>query len=276
MPSPDPDDPPLPVLSKPLPQRIIGFVRTSFARPDLFEREYLRIALLNNLPWFRDRMWQYNAKRAAREFDVEQLEDLPPRFIYYPLHITPESSINTPAPYFVDQFRAIDAIRFAIPNDHILVVKEHPLALSTRSVRFLRALRRRAGVVVAHYSTSSRALIERASVTISVTGTATLEAFLLGRPALTLGSSYISGYLGGVCPIDQLGERLKDCIRQKISDEDVVKVIAEIMSVKYDFVQRDPNYPGQPTLRRRNLERYVAAIKDHIARDTSPTQSPVE
>ena len=50
---------------------------------------------------------------------------LPKRFIYYPLQVTPEASINTPAPYYVDQMRAIDALRLAMPPDCALVVKEH-------------------------------------------------------------------------------------------------------------------------------------------------------
>src|SRR5262249_19659729 len=154
---------------------------------------------------------------------------LPSRFVYYPLQMTPESSINTPAPYFVDQTRAIDAIRFAMPNDHMLVVKEHPAAIatSTRPRSFMQALRRRAGVTVVDYRTDGGTLIDRAALTVSVTGTSTLEAFLLGRPALTLGPSLIATYIGGVAPLGSLPTRISDAIGSRPDDDAIVHAIAE-------------------------------------------------
>jgi hypothetical protein len=240
------------------------------ARPDLFEVDTLRTGFLNNLPWLRDMWWRRRILAAAREFDVDRLDNLPPRFIYYPLQTTPESSINTPAPYFVDQLRAIDAIRYALPNDHLLVVKEHPVGgIPVRPVSFMRTVRRRAGVVVAHYRMDSRALVERAACTVSVTGTATLEAFLLGKPSVSLGSNIISSYLGGPCPIETLSARLREAIAQPPSDKRVAEALAELLSVRYDCQFWPPGWPGEPVLRRRNIERFLEALLDHIRRNVS-------
>jgi hypothetical protein len=272
----DQDDEILGSAGRPLPARAIDFVRRSVTRPDLFEVEHLRTSVLNNLPWFRDTMWRLNRKRSETEFDITQPEDLPKHFIYYPLQVTPESSINTPAPYFVDQLRAIDAIRFAMPNDHLLLIKEHPSAILTRPPSFVRSLRRRAGVAVAHFRTDSRALIERAALTISVTGTATLEAFLLGRPALTLGPAFIAPYLGGVCGVDELRARIHQAVDHAPGDDKVVQAVAEIFSVSYNFVLRPPGLPGEPGLRRGNIERMLAAILDHAARETVVTRGATQ
>lgn len=263
----DASDEQLSDLRKPLMARTLGFVRRSVTRPDLFEIDNLRAGLLNNLPAVRDRWWRLKSAMAERFHDIDDIAELPPRFIYYPLQVSPESSINTPAPYFLDQLRAIDAIRFAMPNDHLLVVKEHPAAISQRPHAFMRALRRRAGVIVIHYRSSSRALIERSACTISVTGTATLEAFLLGQPALSLGPNIISEYLGGVCPLDQLGARIVRAIAQSPDDDSVLQAVAEIFSVRYDFVFRAPGHPDEPVLRRSNIERFLAALLDHIRRE---------
>jgi hypothetical protein len=272
----DPDDEILGSAGRPLPARALEFFRRSVTRPDLFEVEHLRTSILNNLPWFRDTMWRVNRTRGEKEFDIARLEDLPKHFIYYPLQVTPESSINTPAPYFVDQMRAIDAIRFAMPNDHLLLVKEHPSAILTRPPSFVRSLRRRAGVVVAHYRTDSRALIERAALTISVTGTSTLEAFLLGRPALALGPSFIAPYVGGVCGMDELRARIRQVVNQLPPDDAIVKAVAEVLSVSYDFVLRPPGLPGEPGLRRGNIERMLAAILDHAAREKAATRGAAQ
>ena len=264
------DDELLDDYRKPLPERIAGFIRRSVSRPDLFEVDTLRTGLLNNLPWLRDSWWRLRILVAKRQYDIEQLEDLPPRFIYYPLQTTPESSINTPAPYFVDQLRAIDAIRYAMPNDYLLVVKEHPVGgIPVRPVSFMRDVRRRAGVVVAHYRTDGRALLERAACTVSVTGTATLEAFLLGKPSVNLGPNIISSYLGGPAPIESLGERLQDAVAHPPGDERVAEALAEILSVRYDCHFGPPGLPGEPVLRRRNVERFLEALLDHIRRNAS-------
>lgn len=262
------DDELLDDFRKPLPHRVANFVRRSVTRPDLFEIDTLRTGFLNNLPWLRDAWWRLRILVAARQHDVDRLEDLPPRFVYYPLQTTPESSINTPAPYFVDQLRVIDAIRYAMPNDHLLVVKEHPVGgIPVRPVSFMRKVRRRAGVVVAHYRTDGRALIGRAACTLSVTGTSTLEAFLLGKPSLSLGSNIISSYLGGPCPIETLGARLRDVIAHPPSDERIAEALAEILSVRYNCHFTAPGLPGEPVLRRRNIERFLAALLDHVRRD---------
>src|SRR5262249_5031107 len=255
---------------KPLLQRSASFVRRSAAHPDLFEVDMLRTGFLNNLAWLRDRWWRLRIARAEREFDVDRPQNLPPRFIYYPLQTTPESSINTPAPYFVDQLRVIDAIRFAMPNDHLLVIKEHPVGgIPIRPISFMRSVRRRAGVVVAHYRTDARALTERAACTVSVTGTATLEAFLLGKPSLSLGSNFITEYLGGPCPIDKLNERLHDVIAHPPSDELIVQAIAQLLSVRYDWHFNAPGAPGGPVLRPRSVDRLLEAILDHIRKSGS-------
>jgi hypothetical protein len=268
----DPRDARLDDFRKPLSARTWEFATRSLSRPDLFEREYLRISLLNNLPWFRDALWWTRRQRGEREFDFAEINQPPARFIYYPLQVTPESSINTPAPYFVDQLRAVDAIRFAMPSDCMLVVKEHPSALATRAPGFVRALRRRAGIAVAHVAMDSRALIRRAGMTISVTGTATLEALLFGRPALTLGPSMIAGYLGGVASIGELRTRIAEHFDRAIPDDAVIRAVTEILSVRYDFLLRTPGLPGEPILRRQNIDRLLMALLDHIARSQSATR----
>lgn len=264
--APPADDPPLPLLRPALPVRAARFLRRALARPDLFEREHLRTSLLNTVTPVRDAWFAWNRWRARGLFDVATPDALPERFVYYPLQMTPESSINTPAPYFVDQMRAIDALRFALPHDHLLVVKEHPASIVVRPPSFMRALRRRAGIVVAEVGMDSRLLARRAAVTVSVTGSATLEAFLFGRPALTLGPSLIAAHLGGPATIDTLPQRLRAAIAAPPAEAEILRAVAEIMSVSYEFTFGAPGLPGEPVLRRGNIARFLAAILDHARR----------
>jgi hypothetical protein len=109
-------------------------------------------------------------------------------------------------------------------------------------------------------------LARRASVTVSVTGSATLEAFLFGRPALTLGPSLISAYLGGPATIEALPQRLRAAIAAPPAEAEILRAVAEIMSVSYDFTFGAPGIPGEPVLRRGNIARFLDAIIDHARR----------
>ncbi|MFW2569173.1 hypothetical protein ACN5PA_10870, partial [Aliarcobacter butzleri] len=81
---------------------------------------------MNNLPIYRDSIWRIRKYFAKKQYNLDNFEDLPKRYIYYPLQYSPESSLNIPAPFYIDQMRIIDALRMNMPNDMKLVVKEHP------------------------------------------------------------------------------------------------------------------------------------------------------
>jgi len=212
-------------------------------------------------------MWAARRKRNEGFFDIGTLEELPQKFVFYPLQYTPESSINTPAPYFVDQMRAIDAIRFAMPGDCTLVVKEHPACILLRSNEVVRRLQRTAGVAVARFSLPSLELSKSASATISVTGTATCEAMLLGKPALCLGPNLVSDFLGGVCSIEELPQRLNGLLNKVLAPDAAVTAVATLMNVRYDAYFSCPGLPSEPVLRRDNVVKLLKAYLDHCRRE---------
>jgi hypothetical protein len=250
----------------PMPVRAVAAARRWLTTPGGFQWDYLRASFLNNVPFLRDAIWATRRRANERHCDIRSLDELPRKFIFYPLQYTPESSINTPAPYFLDQFRAIDAIRFAMPSDCVLVVKEHPACILIRESGFVRRLQRTGGVVVAHYALSSVELVKRAGLTISVTGTATLEAMVLGRRAITLGGSLVSGFLGGACSLGELGERIEQAFDAKMPDAEVKAAIATLFNARYEVLFGAPGTPGEPVLRRRNIASLTEAFIDHCRR----------
>ena len=257
---------PLPTFEKSLSMRIWNHLRRAIRKPRLFELPLFLISVKYAFPVLRETIRGLRAVRNRRQADMRDLSALPAKFIYYPLQTTPESSINTPAPFFIDQMRAIDAVRFAMPSDCTLVVKEHPASVGVRPAGFYRALKRRAGVVLADCDISSLELIKRAGLTISVTGTATLEAFLLGRASLVLGHSFIAEYLGGVCSLQDLPRRIRERFGAPPSDDEIVNALAEIISTRYPCVLRPADEPGSGATRPTNIRRLLAAVIEHIDR----------
>lgn len=261
-----PDEEMLPLKQKSLIRRGWGFVSRTLRNPQLFEAELFLTNLKYTFPGLVEGFRSLRAARNARIYDSRSLDQLPKRFIYYPLQVTPESSINTPAPYFVDQMRAIDAIRFAMPSNWVLVVKEHTASLGIRPASFYRALRQRAGVHIANATVSSIELIKNAHLTISVTGSATLEALLLGRPALALGGCFFAEYLGGICPISELPSRIAQAASAPCDEGHIRTALAEMHSVRYECVFRPADEIGNFGNRAENMKRMIRSILDHIRR----------
>ena len=259
----------LPAYLPSLWRRAVRFAKIAMERPDIFDAELVRIALMAYGTPVRKIVRGTRKRRNARQYDIADVESLPQRFVFYPLHLTPESAINTPAPYFVDQMRLIDLLRFAMPSDHLLAVKEHPTCLEFRPTSFMRDLRKLPGVVVVKPSIPATEVIKHAALTVTVTGTATLEAFLLGRPAMALGGGLPAAATSRVSTIASLRDEIRCAIDKPPSDEFVTEQIAKLMSVRYPFSFDQPHHPGEPMLRLHNVQGFLSALMDHLERERS-------
>jgi hypothetical protein len=247
--------------------RVGGFVKATLERPDLFDHEAIRVSLMRNFSFIRSSLRGLRRKYNEKQYDISHADLLPSRFVYYPLQYTPESSINVPSPYFVDQFRVVDALRFAMPNDCTLIVKEHPACVEMRPSSFMRHMRNLPGVEVAKATIPSNELIQRAALTATVTGTAAFEALLMGRPAIAFGRGLSAWALNGSTPLGNLRDRMQIAITKLAPDDFVVDQIAKLFDARYPFIFTTAHLPGEPMLRRGNIGRFWTAIVDHLARE---------
>ncbi len=114
----------------------------------------------------------------------------PQKFIFFPLQMTPESSINTLESYFVDQLKLIDLIRLNMPHNFFLLVKEHPVMIGERKSNFYNEINKKSGVLLVKNNLSTKKLIKMASLIITITGTVGLEAYLDDRKTLMFGPTF--------------------------------------------------------------------------------------
>lgn len=224
----------------------------------------LRISLLNN--WFP--LWRdfYRGSRKffnKRLYNCNAIDGLPERFIFYPIQYSPESSINIPSPYFIDQLRVIDAIRMSMPSDFTLVVKEHPACISVRPRKFMESLLHKAGVVVAKYDMDSSAIIKQSNLVISVTGTAALEAFLFGRRSLVMGPVFFSEWLGGICKIDELPNRIRDTLDSQVDEPEIIDCLSQVFAVSAEFIGRSPGEGSDSMMTYENLDLFWSTFIHH-------------
>ena len=246
--------------------RVKMFARRFLQVPEARRLGNLRVSLFSGwLPslWRLIQMVRARANAGIYERDFDPFE-ADARFIFFPLQYTPESSINVPDPYFVDQLRAIDALRYAMPSDFVLVVKEHPAALGVRSGRFMRSVRRRPGVRVVKWNTQTRRLIETAALTVSVTGTAAFEAFLLGRPSMTLAPTFFSEAIGGSRDLTTLRNFILQSIDNELSDEVVTAGLVSIFENTAPFVSLAPETKDGKSLDSENIALLAASLRAWI------------
>jgi len=146
------------------------------------------------------------------------IEDPPATpYLFIGLHMQPEMAIDVWSPFFSDQFNVIEAIARSTPPTHQLLVKLHNIDADNYSRRQLGRLRQLPGVHLVSPFASSRRFIENAALVLSIQGTITLEAALLGRPVLAFGETKYM-VLPSVSRVNRITD-LPEQIRRKLSEE---------------------------------------------------------
>ncbi len=134
-------------------------------------------------------------------FDEEP--DLSVPFIYVPLHYAPEVSDMYFGTDYDHHEAFISDLSKHIPSDCQLYVKDHVSMWGRRPSSFYQNLSKLYNVKIIDPGVSTFDLIKAARVTLTVTGTAGWEAYLLGKPVVVLGNVFYN-FLPGVlhCQID--------------------------------------------------------------------------
>jgi hypothetical protein len=126
-------------------------------------------------------------------------------FVYFPLHVTDDYKIKRVIPHCVDQAAIVELLAASLPQGVDLVLKEHPMSIGRNPLSLLRRLRRHANVRLVDPYVSSHELIRRARAIAVISSTVGLEALLYGRPVLTVGQPFYSGF-GVTVDVDSLRE----------------------------------------------------------------------
>ena len=131
---------------------------------------------------------------------------------HYPLHF------DLKVPHLrcrhIDDDFAIDYIASLLPIGSYLVVKENKHMIPERQISFYRKLKKYNNVILVDSSLSSTNLILNSLGVLSVSGTALLEASILGKPSHALGNPEFENYLTSH-GLDSLEKFLLNCVYNK-------------------------------------------------------------
>lgn len=124
--------------------------------------------------------------------------DAPPpneRYVLYPLHHQPESSIDVYGSLNSNQLALIDTVSRLLPATHRLWVKEHKGAIGDRSLGWLRQVKALPNVRLIDPFHDIFSLTKGADLVLTVSGTVAYEAALLGVPSVGLSPVFFSSLL---------------------------------------------------------------------------------
>jgi len=154
--------------------------------------------------WDRDNLyltpgtWLARDLRArARVSRAERIysRDVPSHeYMYFPLQVADDYKLIRLRPECADQEAIVERIVEALPPGVDLVVKEHPMSIGRNSVRMLRRMASHSRAHLVEPRTSTLELIERSAGVVTISSTVGLEALMFGRPVMTLGRPFYSGY----------------------------------------------------------------------------------
>jgi hypothetical protein len=208
-------------------QRAVGaWIRRSDEKRQRARREFFEAATI-----LRQRRGEVPAALRTKE--------LPERFIYYPLHVSPEASTMVLAPQHSDQIPVIEALSKALPAGMSLVVKEHVPMIGLRPAGFYERIETMPGVRLVSPFLPGVVLAQKAELVAVITGTAAWEAFLLGRPSISLAEMQFHCVPGAGRLVDGLGA-LPQTIREAramppVGDDDIVRYLAALLETSFDL-----------------------------------------
>jgi hypothetical protein len=153
-----------------------------FLRFTDFPQSYSLRSLAGEAFRVRRNLWLLNRR---------SLLDRPPkkRFVFFGLHMQPESSIDVFAHFFSNQERVVELMSRSVPPTHSVLVKLHKSDAQNYSTDRLARLARFPGVELVSPYADTFEFIKKAELVFAIQGTIGLEASFLGKPVIMFGDS---------------------------------------------------------------------------------------
>ena len=170
----------------------------------------------------------YRKKYIDQNFLQEIIDDK--SFIFLPLQQEPERSLLLSAPDYKNQIETVEYVSKCMPENFLLLVKEHPTQGSGRDWRKIsqyKALQNNPKVRLIHPSVPADEIIKKSKLVISVSGTIALESAFLNKPSITIADNDYSliPSISRLNSKNELRELIENSLEQKIDPSIIGKYI---------------------------------------------------
>ncbi len=137
--------------------------------------------------------------RHLRRLPLKRLTDLAGKqFVYFPLHVEPETALHGISPEYFYQHALIAAVSRDLPAGVLLAVKEAYGAIGRRPDTFYRQIADLKNVVLLDVWEVGFDVAQAADAVVTICGTAAIEAAAAGKPVVAFGRHNIYNFLPSV------------------------------------------------------------------------------
>lgn len=175
--------------------------------------------------------------RSKRVMLEDVVGDAP--FVYYPLHVDPEMTTMVLGDKLTDQVATIAAISKQMPAGYKLIVKEHIPMLGKRPWGYYKAINSLPDVHMVSPFESSFKIIQKAALTVVITGTSAWENMMFGRVPVIMGNVHFLNLEEGAIyapELTTLHAKIKEAMNAKpVSSEKMKLYIASMLKDAFEF-----------------------------------------
>ncbi len=113
------------------------------------------------------------------------------KYVYFPLHLIPESTTLIKSPFYPNEIAVIEAVSKALPLGWKLYVKEHGAMLGERPICFYKKISELTNIRLMRldYYDDPKPWITNSVGVITLRGSSAFEAAMLSKPSLILGNT---------------------------------------------------------------------------------------
>ncbi len=185
-------------------------------------------------------------------------------YVYFPLHLQPEMTVDILGHRYADQLSAVEALRQILPEDVRIYVKENPKqTIYARESHFFKRLFSIPNTYYVNMNFNTYDLIKNSLAVATIVGTAGWEALRMGKPVIVFGYAWYRCF-PGVFDWDK-GVEWNDILKYKY-DKDILKKTTRDFS-KYlneGCVDRDYTELIENFNKTENAKKVVASILEYI------------
>jgi len=171
-------------------------------------------------------------------FSKREIKD--EKFVFFPLHVSPERYIDISAPFYANQLEVVQHIAKALPVDCKLYVKEH-FAMVTRywrEISFYKEILALPNVELIHPSVSSEEIIKKSSLVTTITGTAALQAAFFEKPSIVMSHVIYLEFLPfmkRVKNLEEFPDIIRSALKTKVELTDLNRFVEILEKETFDF-----------------------------------------
>tara|TARA_B110000495_G_C23017763_1_gene603166 strand:- start:450 stop:1988 length:1539 start_codon:yes stop_codon:yes gene_type:complete len=173
-------------------------------------------------------------KNALKKIDSSK------KFVYFPLHVQPESTIDYSAPFFTKQISVIRNISQSLPINYELYVKEHfsmGIWNNWRPISYYKEIQEMPNVQLIHPSISSSVLLENCKLVTTIHGSVSYESLFYKKPVILFTEMTTSKIIPSVIQLKEL-EELPSVIRKALNsslDDGYIEYFESKMQQTFNF-----------------------------------------